>query len=1337
MNSSSSSVKLTLKYGTITDQRTYSGEDSATLEIVGSGSIGGSTTVMTNYLDLESHANSGNNASVISMSGGVTYTSNSSSSISSDSGGVSGVKITTSDEDAKTSTFTLYNSSTISTIADAIVAEGGKSCNIRLKDDTSVSSSDGDAIIAETAVVEIDDVNVSAGATGVSISAGTIEITDGIISGGVSAVDASEGVIGEIFGGRFSHPVDSSLFLEDYACSESPDAEGFYSTSYVGTNASASVDGVGYETLGNAQEAVNNSLSDKPVLKLLKDANNWNPSFTHDLVLDLNGNDITTSLGIVFNGIKVEITGSGTISNSAALSSIPLGIEGSKNVDSSEYTVVTIGKDVVIRSTQDKPAIQISPSADNPHYGVILNIDGTVEATNYFAMTIQGKVTATDGNAPTININGTVTGADTACGIYAAGYGVWNIHGKISGGTGIELRAGTLNVYDGAEITATSKVFKEQSNGDGTTITGAGIAVSQHTTNLPIDVNIEGGSVSGLCALYEKDLQDDTGTDSIEIEISDGKFQSTDSSGTYKAVQSENVTGFIHGGTINGGVEESALDPVCKIDPVTGDVTVDETKVVAVIGEDSFSSLEDALAAVKDGQIITLYKTVVVDDGLTVGDITIVRGDRLTSSMFQVEGGGVLTMNGTTLDGNGSFSNGTTFPYIINIVSGSGTGDSRAVLDGVTIKNNRFTAVNVSGGTGGTLPTFEIKNSDVTGILIEDGEEGVSPLSITSGDVVISNSTFSGNSAKGSGGAVYIFNGSLNVIGTTFTNNTSGLSGGAIYDYGASLTIEGCTFSNNSATGYVEDREYGGHGGAIYIDAVVSGMTLSIKDTGISGNKAGSNATLDGDTFVYGNSGGIYVYSIIAMTLDLDGVTVKENSAMGGESTEDIYLRTYDSGTAKVSLSGECDLGSVILDDYDSSAESQPFIAVNDGFSTKEGTVVELECTWPAVGTQIVSGDAADPSMFELSNAGDMVLKKTAGGLELSESVEVAFQTYKGTSVVRVASGEVIPESAYPTSDRAGFSISGWMNGSTSWNKATAVTEDIVLTAVWAFEDGTLSIMAGAAGETLQLTAVDPGYEGITPAYSWTGPSTGSANVLTVTVGGTYALTATYTEGSISKTLTATVTIRTVTFDDSVTQTRILVADGGSISESDYPEISERVGFTAIDWDGTDTSNVTSDLTVEAVWMQLIEVNVTFSGELVEGGSIIATVTTDYVPEGEVILLYTMSEMEEPVSDNMFTITSEGDYTFIVCAILGTIDNPQIVAIGMSETYSIRYSENQGGEIIPMPFPDDDDEYVPPVVPVQPSDSGEGDTTTIVACAAAAVVAALMAVFLIIERRRN
>ena len=52
-----------------------------------------------------------------------------------------------------------------------------------------------------------------------------------------------------------------------------------------------------------------------------------------------------------------------------------------------------------------------------------------------------------------------------------------------------------------------------------------------------------------------------------------------------------------------------------------------------------------------------------------------------------------------------------------------------------------------------------------------------------------------------------------------------------------------------------------------------------------------------------------------------------------------------------------------------------------------------------------------------------------------------------------------------------------------------------------------------------------------------------------------------------------------------------------------------------------------------------------------------------------------------------------------------------------------------------IPGWDDDDEYIPPIVPVQPEDSGD-DSVTVVACAAAAVVAALMAAFLILDRKR-
>lgn len=66
-------------------------------------------------------------------------------------------------------------------------------------------------------------------------------------------------------------------------------------------------------------------------------------------------------------------------------------------------------------------------------------------------------------------------------------------------------------------------------------------------------------------------------------------------------------------------------------------------------------------------------------------------------------------------------------------------------------------------------------------------------------------------------------------------------------------------------------------------------------------------------------------------------------------------------------------------------------------------------------------------------------------------------------------------------------------------------------------------------------------------------------------------------------------------------------------------------------------------------------------------------------------------------------------------------------------------TDSEGNVVISESRPpiiwDDDDEYIPQIVPAQPSDSGDDNTTTIVACAAAAVVAALMAAFLILDRR--
>ena len=66
--------------------------------------------------------------------------------------------------------------------------------------------------------------------------------------------------------------------------------------------------------------------------------------------------------------------------------------------------------------------------------------------------------------------------------------------------TGIEIRAGKLNV-ENCKITGNGK-FSVSANPGGTTTKGAGIDIAQHTTKLPIEVKISGGSIKGEYALY-------------------------------------------------------------------------------------------------------------------------------------------------------------------------------------------------------------------------------------------------------------------------------------------------------------------------------------------------------------------------------------------------------------------------------------------------------------------------------------------------------------------------------------------------------------------------------------------------------------------------------------------------------------------------------------------------------------------------------------------------------------------------------------------------------------------------------------------------------------------
>ena len=170
-----------------------------------------------------------------------------------------------------------------------------------------------------------------------------------------------------------------------------------------------------------------------------------------------------------------------------------------------------------------------------------LTVNGTVAGGDDFAIVSNGDSTK---NLTLTVAAGAVITSDTTA-IYLPGTGSATIAGSVTGKTGIEIRSGSLEIVDGAVITATGE-FSEAPNGSGTTVNGAAVAVSQHTTKNPIDVTVSGGTLTGDKALYETDVQNGDETTDVAMAVTGGEFVG--------AVESDDVTEFISGGTFDAAV---------------------------------------------------------------------------------------------------------------------------------------------------------------------------------------------------------------------------------------------------------------------------------------------------------------------------------------------------------------------------------------------------------------------------------------------------------------------------------------------------------------------------------------------------------------------------------------------------------------------------------------------------------------------------------------------------------------------------------------------------------------------------------------------------------------
>ena len=171
-------------------------------------------------------------------------------------------------------------------------------------------------------------------------------------------------------------------------------------------------------------------------------------------------------------------------------------------------------------------AIAVTKAGDDSSVPATLVVNNGTFTGYYYAVVGNGSRHNTD-----ITINNGVLEGTNGSAIYHPQNGVLTINGGTFTGyeTAVEIRAGNLTITDGT-FTATSNTAVCAANGSGTTTQGVAIAVAQHTTKLPINVTINGGSFNAKRTLLCSNPQNNSAEDiaKVNVTINGGQFSSSD-----------------------------------------------------------------------------------------------------------------------------------------------------------------------------------------------------------------------------------------------------------------------------------------------------------------------------------------------------------------------------------------------------------------------------------------------------------------------------------------------------------------------------------------------------------------------------------------------------------------------------------------------------------------------------------------------------------------------------------------------------------------------------------------------------------------------------------------
>lgn len=308
------------------------------------------------------------------------------------------------------------------------------------------------------------------------------------------------------------------------------------------------------------------------------------------------------------------------------------------------------------------------------------------------------------------------------------------------------------------------------------------------------------------------------------------------------------------------------------------------------------------------------------------GADTITFGSALSGSTITLAGGTQLTIaDDLTLTGLGSGNltiDGAAASRVLLVDDTDYTTNKTVSISGMTIQNGALAAGNFGAGIANedtlTLTDLVVTNNTLTNgsfdlgagiyngsqsfgsngfgasltlanVTVSNNTNGVGAGIYSIGNLTMTDSTVSGNTADSNGGGLWFAGVTMSVTGSTFGGNTTpagaGFVGGGIILTGTGVqTITNSVITSNTATG---------DGGGL-LSSIPNSATVSVSNSTISGNTSGArgggiadyngnvtvtNSTVSGNTAAAGG-GGIAELGFLAMTIT--NSTIAFNTTTGG-----------------------------------------------------------------------------------------------------------------------------------------------------------------------------------------------------------------------------------------------------------------------------------------------------------------------------------------------------------------------------------------------------------------------------------------------------------------------